>query len=940
MNKRFHKNNALKRTVVAAAVSSTLAMGAAIPAYAQEGEALEFEEVVVTGIRKSLNRASEIKENSDAFVDAISAEGIGDFPDTNLAEALQRISGVAIDRSNGEGEFVSVRGFGPEFNTVLLNGRQLPTTNGGRDFSFDTIASELVNRLDVFKTSPVSLQSGGIGSTINVHTPRPLDNPGQKTAISVDALYEEASSEVTPRLFASYSNTFSEDTVGVYLSANYQRRDTAIESIETRGYNIRTVGQDLQASQFSGQAPADGTRVFAPINFDQFVNFEERERVGANAAIQWQASPDLLFTVDALYTELNVESDVEAFGNWFGTNATLSNLAVDENNTVTQLTRNAAGGGRADFIQRTFNRPDELVSFGFNADWDVSDNLNVKWDVAVSEATSANGGGDVFVVAGFDQTVNFAHQGAGLVPTLTGTDAALGTDFSRPRAHVTLRNGARGAGGRTNANGDFEDDIFETRLDFEWIPSSDGVWTSLKGGALFSSREKSNRTVQTEASSRQLYTGYFLDLPDSFFSTFDQGSFLSGRGGGGLPQQFIVFDPEEVIAFLESPATAALRDNLRGFAPGTTQAILDANNGFAAAVQPSSFDVEEDIFEAYVDFGFAGEVFNRELRATAGLRYVTTDVKATGGQQVLLDLQPLPFDPTALISTFDPTPGVRVVENDYSEVLPNLTMRYQVSDDVVARFGYSRTLTRPSPVNMAPRVNFTTLRPNNLLANGGNPNLEAFLSDNIDLSLEWYFGEARSASISYFRKDTDGFIVNGVETVNFPIASNPAGANFQVSLPVNGEAAVVDGFEIGFNYAFDSGFGIQANATFVDSDRDFNFNEFLATGNSFGILGVSDTQNIVLYYENDKFEARVAFNHRDGFLEQLANATGGLPIFVEDVDQSDARISYQINDDIQVFVEGINLTNEEFERRGAFRNQVINIVETGSRYSIGVRASF
>ena len=917
------------------------------PAGAQDAEDQAMEEMIVTGIRGSLKRSADIKKNSDAFVDALSAEGIGDFPDTNLAEALQRITGVSIDRSNGEGEFVSVRGFGPEFNTVLVNGRQMPTTNDGRQFSFDTIPSELVSQLLAYKTSPVQLQSGGIGSTINVFTPRPLDRPGLRVDLSAEGLYEEASDQVTPRLFAAVSNTFADDTIGVTLAAAYQRRDTKITSVETRGFNRLTVGADpdnlgpgeISPLAFAGTAPAAGTTIFSPQNYDQIVNFEERERISVNGAVQYEPTQDLLFTIDGLYSEFTVESDVESLGNWFGTLSTLDNVVLDENNSVVSLSRletgrNPGESGAIDFIQRSFNRPDKLWSAGFNTQWQATESITVTYDAAYSEATSRNGGRDRFVVAGFFGTVDYDNPGGGALPSLTGTPADLGTNFDAPNAHIAIEEGF-------GTSDSFSDEIFETRLDAEWRPTEFGILSTVKAGALYSTREKANTEIATDPDVLCLYCGYFLDVPNELFSTFNTGSFISRSGD--VPTEFLVFDPDALIAFLEQPDTALARDAALGLTPGTTQAILDANDGFTAAVQPSSFQIEEDIFEAYIDFGFEGEFLGRPWRGSAGFRFSHTEVTAIGEQQVLLDLEPIPFDPTLLNGVFADDPAVTTIENDYTKFLPNVTVIYEPFDNVIARFAYSRTLTRPSPVDLAPRVNFDVLRPDGLLASGGNPDLEPFESDNIDVSLEWYYMDDSAITFAYFRKDVEGFIVSGVEPQTFPIASDPNGATFQVRRPINGEDAVVDGFEISLVHNFThlpepfNGFGVQANATFVDSNREFDTTT-LAT--SFGIEGISNTQNVVAYYDNYGLEVRVAWNRRDGFLAELANAVGGDPIFVEAFDQFDARASYQVHDYVTVFFEAINFTNSLVERRGRFENQVLNIIDTGPRFSLGVRASF
>jgi len=227
----FESNNDManyKKNKVSSAVLAVLSTVTTAQINAEEAQVKEVEIIEIKGIRGSLGRAMDAKREAGGVVDSISAEDIGKFPDTNLAESLQRITGVSIDRSGGEGQLITVRGFGPQFNTVLVNGRQMASENQSRAFSFDTIASELVKSLDVHKTSTATLQSGGIGSTINVNTARPFAINGFKIAGSVKGIYDENSEETTPQVSALISNTFNDDSFGVLFALSHQERDTRL----------------------------------------------------------------------------------------------------------------------------------------------------------------------------------------------------------------------------------------------------------------------------------------------------------------------------------------------------------------------------------------------------------------------------------------------------------------------------------------------------------------------------------------------------------------------------------------------------------------------------------------------------------------------------------------------------------------------------------------
>ena len=252
------KVTTFKKAPLATAIS--LALGLPFSgglAMAEEIGSIE-EQQVVYGIRESLKKSSDIKRSSAGVVDAISAEDIGDFPDSNLAESLQRITGVSIDRERGEGSRVTVRGFGPDFNLVLLNGRQMPTAsnytnNPGRSFDFANLASEGVNSVRVYKSGKADVPSGGIGATLDIRTTKPLETPGLKATVGVSGVHDESTSSgsnVTPEISALVSNTFRDDTFGIALSAVRQERDNGANTASVGGW--RTFNGDTDTSDWGG----------------------------------------------------------------------------------------------------------------------------------------------------------------------------------------------------------------------------------------------------------------------------------------------------------------------------------------------------------------------------------------------------------------------------------------------------------------------------------------------------------------------------------------------------------------------------------------------------------------------------------------------------------------------------------------------------------------
>jgi TonB-dependent receptor len=336
-DRAFHRSN------LARAVSLILGTAVALPAFSADDNAAELEEVVVTGIRGSLNSSMELKRESQGVMDGIVAEDIGKFPDTNLAESMQRVSGVSIDRSLGEGSKVTVRGVGPDFNMVLLNGRQMPASaledtgaSASRAFDFANLASESINAIEVYKTSRASTPTGGIGATINIKTARPLDNPGLHTSFgakgvmdtSVDNLPKSLQGDsITPEVSGIYSQTFGDDRFGISLSASYQERDF--------GFNQATVGNGWKSFAGDennwGTIPQAGTAGAAgivnrpdatdtysvPQNLGYSVNGVERKRTNGQLTLQYAPTDTITTTLDYTYSENKIAQQRNELSVWF-----------------------------------------------------------------------------------------------------------------------------------------------------------------------------------------------------------------------------------------------------------------------------------------------------------------------------------------------------------------------------------------------------------------------------------------------------------------------------------------------------------------------------------------------------------------------------------------------------------------------------------------------
>lgn len=929
MSISYINKSAFNRTALALAVGGTLTAGYSGVSLAQEAA---LEEVVVTGIRSSIKRAMDIKRDSSGVVDSISSEDIGKFPDLNVAESLQRITGVSIDRSGGEGKQVTVRGMGPEFNTVLVNGRQLATESFGREFNFDVLSADLISGADVNKSARSDLQEGGIGATINLSTAKPFDNPGLQLAGSIKGMYETLAEETSPSASFLVSNTFADDKFGVLFAYSHQERDVQINQITTAGWRP---GQTISNTR-------DGvlfTNAYIPRNWDQIVDLQERTRDNASLSLQFAPTDDVVITLDGFISQFEIDSEVTDLASWFEPGRVGEATIDPETGTLLSFTQEGdiagtAGAPATDFVSHTRNREDvKNDGFGLNVEWDINENLVASFDASTSSAENDRAGQDRFNVVGIINDYSFDGTGT---PTVVHDGFENGSlpDPSLARLHYNE------VGNKFSD----EDEITEYKVDFVYTSDSE-VFQEAKFGFYQQEREKSAFQI---FGTQCAFCGYGTEAPLDVinFRPFEAQNFFSG-----LIDTFYTYDGEAMLQYLE-----------------------DQGVPVEPTLQNNYYTVEEDITSLYMDFTFGFDVGDMPVTINVGARYAETDITVSGNQAFISDVVPT-TDLTLFSNVFGPASDISD-GGTYSNLLPSFNVKLDVTDDMVVRFAVYDSMTRPTLSELSPVTVFNEPRRQNLTASGGNSNLAPVTSENWDISYEWYYNESSAFSFAFFNKDVKDFIFDssGLETyiladrspVDFLCSTDnselcdpastlvPAGfvtdteelngesEVYTVSRPRNSEDANITGFEVGLTHIFENGFGIQANATFVDSTVE------TAEGDDddFQVEGLGDSQNLVVFYEAENWQVRLAYNNREEFLRYRDNtnrASGGStgePVFTDEFGQVDISGSYDINDNFTVFFEGVNITEEELVQRGRFDNQVYNIEDNGSRYAIGVRAKF
>lgn len=883
-----------------------------------------YEHIMVRGYRASIRESQSIKRESDVVMDNIQAVEIGKLPDQNLAESLQRIAGVSIDRAEGEGQFVTVRGFGPEFNRVLLNGRQMATDNLGREFSFDTLASEIVSGVNVYKTQNARQQSGSIGATIDVQTARPLSIPHFQFVGSVKGLYDRNSRDLSPQYSALISNTWQNNRFGALLAYNQQQRDARIDEAQMDGWLVNT---NIPHSEVLSETD----NIFVPRNYDHRVRFDERKRTGSTLVLQYRPDDNLEFVADALHTRLDVSTNATSMGHWF-TSSNLEQVSTDSHGTVVSFEQNI--GHATDFHARTFDRPAKIDAIGLNMEWrpDSAFSWEVDWSYSQAEIDDTSGAANALSLIGYLNRSRFELVENALLPRIYGFETASDNvsdangnnvgvshylDPANGRAHVMLRRGWH-----------IRDEVRQFRIDGNWDDAFQQPFY-LDFGYQYTEQVKSNTRYDNEDNARHCqYCGYFdePDLPDEFQQVFSAGDdFLSSvPGHQWIPKQWLRHDSQQLFAYLESFGETDLGATKRG----------------------SSFTVTEQVQGAYIDFVLNHTLLDNPVTLHSGLRYEHTRVHISGFIEQLQRLDIL--DQTEL----GPVTGALqpvAFRNQYHNWLPSLNVKWELSDQLTARLAWSRSLTRPTISQLSPGVTLNTTRQGgDLRASSGNTQLQPFESENLDVFLEYYYARNSYLSAGYFVKRVSNFITTQTSPVVFGEVTDPstgsdptapdaddALAEFDLVQPQNGEQAKVQGVELSISHQFgDTGFSVLGNMTLVDSNAQLKRDDI---SNKFALTGLSDSANLVLFYDKDKWQWRLAWNRREGFLQSLVQRQSSEPTFVAPYKQLDMSVSFDINPNLSIFLEGINLSNEVVHKHGRYANQLLLIQDTGTRYSFGIR---
>ena len=898
----------------------------------------ELSEVVVTGTRAALVESLDRKRGAKIVQDSIVAEDIGLFPDDNVADSLSHITGITVQRTRGgEGQYVNVRGLGPEFCIVTLNGRIMATDGDGREFAFDVLPSEVISGADVLKSAEAPNLEGSIGGSINLRSARPLE-VGKRVSFSAEGDFNDLSENEGFKVSGVFSTTFADDRMGFMATAVYQ--DTEVRSDAVHEFFINPDSPGEFDADGDGEISEAESSLLGLCCTSFGARVQQKERSGVTAVWQWEVSDAFSMTVDGLFTRLDAPtvgyhqsfyvedsildedtglhrwSDVSITDHWVD-GMTIAEL-VPEISTITE------------------HRVVDTSQFGWNGRWQASDRLHFDFDAYRSKADRESGGKDTWVVSG----IGGSHVGR--------------VDMNRnglPDVSVTLEDGRDLAAALSN--GELGDSDFG--LHYIGLSGTDvtdtvdgltaageltfdaGAFSSLQFGAATTSRSKTRDTIENDTNGGSciycnLYSTTFESLGAQVVQDLRLPNFMR-NGGGRYPTRFVSFDVQQYLA-----ALAALDG----------QPILDENGDptgdvydsslVAPAFNPvQSYDVDEDTIAAYVNANFAAE----NWFANVGVRWIDTDTTARTAIDSIVRVD----DPTPNVPTSSPdvtySPAEPFTERgNYSKFLPSLNVGFWPREDLLLRAAVAQVISRPSLNQLAPtRVDFTLDRTYEVFYDG-NADLEPVEANQADLSLEWYFDDKSVVSGAVFWKDLDGFITyQFLENVDIGVVGSIGGAPdapilYDVARPINGDTAEVLGFEFGFQHFWDSGFGLRANYTYTDTEATID-------GVDVGPLeGVSESAySLALMFENERWDAQLAADYSGEYVE-VTDAVGGLSQYGDPITWVTASVAYRLTEQFTVSLEGRNLTDEYYMATMGRSDMLAGFETWGRSVLLGVTAKF
>ncbi|WP_233130909.1 TonB-dependent receptor [Sphingomonas jeddahensis] len=894
----------------------------AVPAAAQTAPAAPAtmdeagDDIVVSGYRRSLEEAIDLKRDTIGFSDSIVATDIADFPEQNLSEALQRVPGVTIERDRGLGTRVNVRGLPSDFTFVSINKLATASGSGGRDVEFDIFASELVQSVTVQKSPTAKDEEGGIAGSVYIRTARPFDNPGFRLVGSAEGAYNSISEKIDPNFSFLASNTFGD--FGVLFSAAKQQRSNRTDS--NSGINFRPISRWTdRAGNNRNQAiavlqrdagitftDADKNRILFLDKVGDRVYQNDQDRLGFSGSVQYQPSDTFNIALDAFIGSYEtVEDEYDAAGYSASSNSTLETIHEFDATTLSSaglvvLRDVSYTNTQHEFLSKEYVNETDYRQFGGEMNWETGN-----WKI------NALGG-----YSGAEKTLDFANL--------------------KHVAYAPSRTRYTETGGETIPSAN------PRTIDMYNAPSS----------YLFEAYETTRERIKDDKYAAQLDVTYNFDFAG--FEALKRFNFGGRYTNKTNERQY----GEEKIQGPTRGSVAYV--NKRTLADSPLENVIDMvggkpyqarnldwaqiSNDYARDFfRPAGFEtpfndgqyykVNEETIAGFamVDFEFD---LSFPLFVNLGGRYLRTTIRSEGFHQVQN-----PNGTTGL------TPAPIASEGRYEKFLPSFNAHAQLTDSLYLRAAASQTLIRPALTDLAYK---RTASWNDFRFTDGNPNLKPTYADQWEIGAEQYLGRGGILAASYFWKKIKGIVQSQLTGVVPDVTKYNANGSidgiydFDVYQPVNADGSYnVSGVELNAVIPFGmfahwaEGFGVNANVTFLDSSLTGQSDLDIATSP----IGLADnTYNATVFYDRGPLSLRVSYNRKGAYVERIERNM--YPVYRDAYGQFDVAASYQLTRNFRVELQGINVGNAKTTGYTMDPSFPTTYEFSGSRISLGLRAQF
>ena len=1005
-----------------------------------DDEADVIEEVVVVGVRRTIQDSIQLKRNSVLIVDGLNADEIGALPALSIGEALETVTGAATHRENGGATEVAIRGLGPYLGNTVVNYRESTNGSGNRAVNFSIFPSELFNSIAIHKTQSASYIEGSVSGQVQLSTRRPVDYGDQRAQFSLKGSAHPDDGDISGqsngyRTTASYINSWEIGDLGtIGISVGGQSRDDSnpeaeathttgggrfeacvLESFDSTAQPLDTSGrcdengsdpdlsndqlQDLIDSNPNYNSAADIPFAYIPRDRTFRRNTTDDDRQAVFGAIQWRPNDSVDFMVDFQQSERDqkeLRQDLQ-----FG--STQNNLREVVSNPRTGILHSFITDTDIRSNTTDFTRFEEYQGAGFNVIWQARENLEISFDAAFADTLRTETDVEVRMAANEvlitdpDRTssreeflVRFDVNAAGTdglaLPTILCTDGSsscdpgslLDFDITNP-AYFTARDRAR-----IRARQQIREHTIDAfRLDSSWDTELLGVVDNVQAGIRYSSLA---------------YRTFGGNRNDDGVSLFEDEDFDGVPGGSSntAEARAAVFNAANNCGESRFPEPGFLSESrggndlvtvVSGIGTGTGWATFDhgclldellANYGgrsaigFQNGIQTNSVDLTEDVTAFYVQANYESEMSGKPVRGNFGVRVVETEIASIGYRSPLTVIQQggMYYVEQASGADFEKT----VQTNSYTEVLPSATLVMDLNADWVVRGGVFRGISRPDPHSYGnsrgintndsddPDSGYSSLEEAvQGIGAPGNPKLEPLPSWNLDVGVEWYANEDTMLAAGVYLKRFQGAFENAYQQEDFLIDGNTVSGTVRTT-QVSDDTSSLNGIEITATHAFDylpgflSGFGGKFSYNYADSDFEFedghggDGTSFDANGSPSRLLGLlppaglwglsRHTSATQVYWQNNRFNVQMIYKARSQYFQGYGRDTGARIRYVDDYNTLDLRLRFDVNDAIELTLEGINVLSEPRIDFRALDGEVVQTLEYGPRVFAGAKVRF